>query len=222
MDRVNKGDIAILYWKGSKSQPFEVEDSVRVTGLGVINLKEAIGEPWGSKVMVGDRELYLIRSSLRDHLDNLTRGAQIITQKDTPKIVLLAGVGPGSYVIEIGAGSGGLTLHLCHTVGSNGRVVTYDNNENNLNITKKNLEKAGLASCWESRLKDVLDGVDDTDADAFIMDIPVAPEVVETALNAVRPGGYIVAYCPLIDQASGVSREMQSKGMHDISVMDRS
>ena len=217
---VNKGDRGILYWKDSKSAPFPIDDVVKVHGLGVIDLAACIGGPWGANIKVGSREFTLLKADLIDDISSIERGAQIITQKDSPKIAHLAGVRPGSKVLEAGAGSGGLTLVLCTMVGPTGKVITYDINEKNLTLTRKNIQRAGLSDRWVGKIGDAREGFEENDADAFVMDIPDAAVAVEKAKEAVVPGGRFVAYCPLIGQVSDVSKEMERLGFFEVTVIE--
>jgi len=46
----------------------------------------------------------------------LKRKSAIIYPKDSAFMIFIAGIGPGSKVIETGCGSGGLTIALAHFV----------------------------------------------------------------------------------------------------------
>ena len=92
-------------------------------------------------------------------------------------------------------------------------MITYDNDQKNIDITRKNVINAGLADAWEYKLADVRESIEDKDADAFIMDIPDAAKAIENAKNSLSPGGYLVVYCPISEQARDVMRKMTELDM---------
>ncbi|HEQ79089.1 MAG TPA: hypothetical protein ENN76_02350, partial [Euryarchaeota archaeon] len=68
---IEKDEIAVLYWKGGKSLPFKIADSVSIKGLGAFHLKEVMGKPWGASVTVGEETFHVVKASFRDLADNI-------------------------------------------------------------------------------------------------------------------------------------------------------
>jgi tRNA (adenine57-N1/adenine58-N1)-methyltransferase len=64
----------------------------------------------------------------------------------------------------------------------------------------KNLRQAGLTTYVTTKIKDVTEGIEETDLDAVILDIPTPWAAVEHAWKALKVGGYFCAYSPLISQ----------------------
>ena len=79
-------------------------------------------------------------------------------------------------------------------------VISYDIREEFIEHAMKNLKQASLAKYVTTKIKDVTTGIDETDLDAIILDIPNPWVVVAHAYNALKIGGYICTYSPLISQ----------------------
>lgn len=67
-----------------------------------------------------------------------------VFNKSTQEFLMNAGLKPGMKVLDIGCGSGLMTCWIAQQVGSTGRVVGIENNENQLNAAKKRSEALSL------------------------------------------------------------------------------
>ncbi len=114
------------------------------------------------------------------------------------KVVEALGIGPGSRVADVGAGSGLLTVHLARAVGSTGKVVATDINPEVFDFLKARLVASGLADRVESRVVPA----DTPNLEAGAYDAILLAEVdhfftdevgwLTTATAALKPGGRIV------------------------------
>jgi len=119
-------------------------------------------------------------------------------ERHPEKIVVALGIGPGSHVADIGAGSGLLTVHLARAVGPSGKVVATDISADVLGLMKKRLAKDKLDGIVEERVVQaeqtgLEDGAFDAillaEVDNYFVD-PVA--WLQNAKKALKPGGKIV------------------------------
>jgi ubiquinone/menaquinone biosynthesis C-methylase UbiE len=78
--------------------------------------------------------------------------ARFDSERRPEKVVEALGIGPGSRVADIGAGSGLLTVHLARAVKPNGRVVATDIDGAVLDLLQSRLAAAGLADLVERRV----------------------------------------------------------------------
>ncbi|MBS7643604.1 MAG: methyltransferase domain-containing protein [Halobacteria archaeon] len=69
-------------------------------------------------------------------------------------IINRAGINEGAVVLDIGIGTGFLTLGAARAVGKSGKVIGVDLSEAMLNKAKENLNKNGLADRVEFRIGD--------------------------------------------------------------------
>lgn len=192
----------------------------RVAGLGVVDSASFVGRNWGDAVTLGLREYVLTRPVLADHLRRAERKAQIILPKDAARILLETGLGAGDRVVEAGVGSGALTVVLAHAVAPNGRVHAYDLREDHLAVGRRNLEAAGLAHVVELKVGDVRQGVGERDVDAFVLDVPDPEAAIDAAQNALRPGGVLAVYVPLVGQLEKAVAAARAHGFLDVRALE--
>ncbi len=191
-----------------------------VDSLGVIDLTPAIGAPEGVAIDIAGRTFHVYRPSLSDLASQMHRRSQIITPKDALALVYLAGVVPGSLVLEAGSGSGGLTLFLATYVGPAGHVVSYDRRPEHQKVARENIERAGLAGRVTFREKDVTGGFEETGADAVILDLPEPWDVLPSALSALRAGGHVATYVPTYNQLERSVRALRTHGLQDVRALE--
>jgi tRNA (adenine57-N1/adenine58-N1)-methyltransferase len=185
-----------------------------------LDTSRIIGARPGIRIDVGGKKLLAIRPDAKDHAQNIRRGAQIIIPKDGAQIVFGLGIGPGSKVIEGGAGSGGLTLLLLNAVAPDGLVTTYDIRQDHLDLTSANVSQAGLSAQWVPRTGDVSEDVGERDQDAFVVDVPEPEKCLEEVKKALRPGGRFCAYVPTTNQMERVVLGLEEKGFRFIEPME--
>ena len=171
------------------------------THRGVLRHDDLIGRPWGSQVFshMGS-PFFLLQPSLADLLNDLPRNTQILYPKDIGFILITMGVGPGRQVVEAGTGSGSMTIALAHAVGSQGRVFSYEQRQETQKLARKNLERVGLSDRVDFKLRDIAEGFDESDADAFFLDVPNPFDYLPQVRRALKPGGFLCSLLPTFNQ----------------------
>jgi tRNA (adenine57-N1/adenine58-N1)-methyltransferase len=105
-------------------------------------------------------------------------------------------------VLEAGVGSGALSMTLLRAGAD---VVGYE-----LRADFKAKAEANVAAFlgpealerYRVEERDVYDGIDETDLDRIVLDLPEPWRVVKLAEQALHPGGILVSYLPTIIQVS--------------------
>ncbi|HEY3196881.1 MAG TPA: tRNA (adenine-N1)-methyltransferase [Nitrospirales bacterium] len=161
-----------------------------------------IGRPDGSLVMLSrGRRLLALRPTLSEYVLKMPRGAQVIYPKDLGVIVQWADIYPGARVFEAGTGSGALTMALLRAVGDRGHVFSYEAREDFTRTAMKNIERyLGPCENLTVRQKDAYEGIEETELDRLILDLPEPWRVVPHAVSALRSGGIYLSYVPTIPQ----------------------
>ncbi len=131
-------------------------------------------------------------------LKRCKRGGPAVTHpKDAGAVIAYAGIGKESFAVELGSGSGFMTIQLANIAN---RVVTYEKRLEFQKIAMANVGRAGLENV-EFKLKDVFDGIDETEADLIYCDIAQPEKIINEMHHAVRDGGFLAAHCLNIEQA---------------------
>ncbi|MFB3888066.1 MAG: tRNA (adenine-N1)-methyltransferase [Candidatus Bathyarchaeia archaeon] len=199
---VADGEYIILYLDVRRTYLVKIQAGQTFhTHKGYIKFDDIIGRPYGAvyKTSLGTA-FTVLKPQLTDYIMKSARNTQILYPKDAALIVMFSGIGPGSQVVESGTGTGALTTALAHYVKPNGKIYSYDIREEGQKTAEKNLKRAGLLEFVELKLKDVVQGIDEREVDAVILDLAVPWLVVPQAYEALKPSGTIVSFSPTIDQ----------------------
>lgn len=130
--------------------------------------------------------------------DSAREQARFDAERRPDKVVEALGIGPGSVVADIGAGSGLLTVHLARAVAPSGKVVATDVDGAVLTLLEQRLKAANLASVVEPRVvaadtpgleAGTYDAILLAEVDHYFTD---APAWLKAAGAALKPGGRLV------------------------------
>lgn len=216
------GDLAELVGLRHKHFIFTLRAGAKFeTHRGVLQHDELIGVPWGTQVFSHlGAPFFLLQPSLADILVDLPRSTQILYPKDIGFILVTMGIGPGRKMLEAGTGSGSMTIAAAFAVGPQGRVVSYEVREDMQNLARKNLERVGLISRVELKLRDIRDGFDETDADAFFLDVPNPWDYVHRVRSALKPGGCFCCIVPTFNQIEDLLISMRQSRFAFVEVCE--
>ncbi len=205
------GDLALLVGLRHKHVIVTLTPGEQIhTHRGFLRHDDLIGKPWGSRVFSHQGSpFFLLQPSLADLLTDLPRNTQIMYPKDIGFILTSMSIGPGQLVVEAGTGSGSMTIALAHAVGPQGRVVTYEKRPEFTALARKNLTRLGLEKRVEFKVRDLSAGCDETDADAFFLDLPDPWEYMEQVRTALKPGGFFCNLVPTFNQVENLLRALR-------------
>jgi tRNA (adenine57-N1/adenine58-N1)-methyltransferase len=202
----------------------DVEDDkeflYRMREKGHINLHkgkilhtEVIGKPEGSIVRTSKGDPFLVfRPTLFQYIMHMKRDTSIIYPKDLALILLYADIHPGCTVLEAGIGSGSLTLALLRAIGTEGRVISYERREEFIERAQKNIQLfMGEAPNLEIKQRDIYEGIEETELDRIILDIPEPWRVIPHVAETLRLGGIFVGYLPTIIQVKSLVDALQEE-----------
>jgi tRNA (adenine57-N1/adenine58-N1)-methyltransferase catalytic subunit len=198
------GDRALIF--DSKQRRYLVtlaEGGEFHTHAGFVRHEQLLGAPEGTVVRSTAGARYTaVRPTLADFVLKMPRGAQVIYPKDLGPILVLADIFPGARVLESGVGSGALSMTL---VRAGADVTGYDLREDFAAKAISNVTAflgAEVGGRYRVQVRDVYEGIDETDLDRVVLDLPEPWRVVKAAEGALHPGGILVAYLPTIGQVA--------------------
>ena len=165
------------------------------------------------------------RPTLAEFVLKMPRGAQVIYPKDLGPILMLADVHPGVRVFESGVGSGALSMALLR---AGAQVTGYEIREDFAARARTNvatmLGEDALGD-YQVQIRDAYGGIDETNLDRVILDLPEPWQVVPHAARALYSGGIILAYTPSVLQAARFREALDEYGFglaETVEVLHRS
>lgn len=197
---------------------------IKVPSLGTVDGSKFKDAEDGTVIDIAGSEFTIFRPGVIELMESLDRGAQIITPKDAAPIILNCDIRNGSKVIEIGAGSGGLTTALLNAVGPDGNVLTVELKEENAKRTGRNIARTGLDENWDYVIGDAKDVKFEGIADVITMDMPDPWLALDNMLPHLRSGGRICIYVPNVNQLEDsvkALRERRFSNVHASETMNR-
>lgn len=154
----------------------------------------------------------VIRPTLAERILKMPRGAQVIYPKDLGPILMIADIFPGARVFESGVGSGALSMTMLR---AGAEITGYELREDFAQRAQSNvsefLGEEALAR-YDVQLRSSYDGIDESDFDRVVLDLPEPWQVVPHAATALRTGGILVAYTPSITQVSRLRDALKDHG----------
>ena len=141
------------------------------------------------------KKIKVLKPYFIDFIEEAERGPQITHPKDIGIIISYTGISDGWKVLEIGAGSGILTMYLANSVKPNGKVFSYEKRKEFYEIAKRNLERTGLIKYVDLKLKDGYE-FEEKELDMIVTDIPRPWEIIEKIYNSLKSGGFLVSLFP--------------------------
>jgi tRNA (adenine57-N1/adenine58-N1)-methyltransferase len=70
------------------------------------------------------------------------------------------------------------------------------------NLARKNLQRVGLDERVEFKGRDIIEGFDETDIDAFFLDVVNPHDYIAQVRAALKPGGFFCSLVPTTNQVS--------------------
>ncbi|MDO5862575.1 MAG: methyltransferase domain-containing protein, partial [Thermoplasmata archaeon] len=195
---------------------------VKVQGLGAVDGSKLRDLDDGSTVTIVGKAYTAYRPGMLDLIGSLERGAQIISPKDAATILVHCDVKAGDRILEVGAGSGGLTTALLTSVAPTGCVHTLELKEENAKRAERNVSRTGLDAYWSYTIGDAREAKPSVDwqADALIMDMPDPWLALANLGGCLRSGGRLCAYVPNMNQVESTVTALREAGYSDVRALE--
>ena len=182
---------------------------------GWINHDSIIGVSEGTTLLSSSGTQYqAMRPLLNDYLLSMPRGATIIYPKDSAVIVGYADIFPGAKVLEAGAGSGALSISILRAIGQSGQLTSYEARDEFLENAKSNVKNyfGELPSNWKLIHGRVEEAQFSGQFDRVIFDMLAPWDCLESAFQALIPGGVLCCYVATTTQLSKTAEALKARG----------
>ena len=128
----------------------------------------------------------------------------------------------GSIVVDVGCGTGGLTVEAALQVGQRGKVYALDEDQEAVQLTEGNVAKFGLQGIVQVTRDAAPEALSNLPAvDAFIIGGSHSlKHVIQAAQGKLKPNGRIVINAILLETAVTAVEEIKKSGFKDIDVVE--
>ncbi|MGC8585488.1 MAG: tRNA (adenine-N1)-methyltransferase [Thermoplasmata archaeon] len=187
--------------------------------LGMINTSRFKNLSYGDTVEIFGLKFYIVKPSLYDIINMVQKRTQTVNFKDIGKIISLLGLKHDSDVVEIGVGSGHMTLSILYYL-NDGKLTSYDISENSIKYVEEIVNMLGLNKNWIPKVNDIRNGIDERDIDSIFIDIPEPWTSIKNIYDSLKAGGILVAYIPNLTQVKEMKLNMEKAGFVDIQITE--
>lgn len=207
METIKEGDYILIRFKDKRYlKRVEVDKNFSYKG-GVLHFRDIVGKPYG--INVG--ELQIFKPTLEEIiLYGIRRKTQIIYPKDTFYIAKKLNLSEGKKLLEFGTGSGAATMVFSSSVGSSGKVYTFEREERIFKTAKGNLERFGFTQnvVMFNKTFDPSE-VEGIDFDAAFVDVREPYPYVEEVHKVLKPSAPIGFLLPTANQVEELLKHLR-------------
>ena len=218
---IREEDYVLLYYDRRRRWLIKASEREFHTHKGIIKLGSLTGKRYGESVKssLGYR-FYLLKPTIYDFIMGPERPTQIIYPKDIGLIILKLDVAPGKRILEIGTGSGALTIALANLVRPSGHVYSYELRSEFASVALRRLRNTELDPYVTIRIGDAAQILQDKDFDAAVMDIGEPWKIIPKLFEALKPSAPLASFSPTFNQVERTVRELNNFGFVDISTVE--
>ncbi len=215
MKVINDNDLVLIIQKDRKYLKRVGADRSFHGKGGTMNFADLIGKPYG--IRFGGYDIY--EPTLEDIIMyGLMRETQIVFPKDGFFIPFKLNLRSGSRMLEVGTGSGALTLIFSHTVGPEGTVTSFEKEDRHFRNAKKNMEKFLPWKNVEMRHEDIME-YGDGRFDAAFIDVREPWTCLEKVRGLMKESATIGMIVPTANQISEIMKVFH-QGFGHVEVLE--
>ena len=219
---VTEGGLVLLYFDVRRQWLLRVEKGREFhTHKGFIKTDEIIGLPLGSEVKssLGER-FWLLKPTTHDFIMHSVRLTQIMYPKDIGLILLKLSLTSGLKVLEVGTGSGAMTVAAATAIKPDGHVHTYEVRNEFADMAERNLKRASVAEYVTLHRADAGDGIEEGGFDAAIIDVGDPWPLIPLVHDALLGGAPLVSFSPTVNQVEKTTETLGRVGFVNVHTLE--
>ncbi|KAF9054849.1 tRNA methyltransferase complex GCD14 subunit-domain-containing protein [Panaeolus papilionaceus] len=230
---IAEGDTVIIWLTRDLIQPLTITPGKDYnTKFGNFKHTDFIGVPYGSKVAARTSSsggaargfVIVLRPTPELWTLALPHRTQILYLADIAFIVSWLGIKNGSRVIEAGTGSGSFSHSVARTVGSTGKLFSFEFHEARFLKAKDEFESHGMADIVTLQHRNVCkEGFAlSHEVDAVFLDLPAPWDAIASAKEALKKDrlGRICCFSPCIEQVLRTVNALNEHGFTEITTYE--
>ena len=191
------------------------------THKGFISLADIVGLPFGSEIKSSlGFTFWVLRPTTHDLIMHSARLTQIMYPKDIGLMILKLALCSGSKVLEIGTGSGAMTLAAATAVKPTGHVHTYEARREFAEIAERNLRRASISEFVTIHEVNAIGGIEGSDFDAAIIDVGDPWPLIPLVHKALAGGSPVVSFSPTVNQVEKTTEAFGHGGFVNVQTME--
>jgi len=222
LSEICDGAIVLLYFDVRRQWLLRVEKGKEFhTHKGFIKTDDIIGLPQGSEVKSSLGETFwVLKPTTHDFIMHSARRTQIMYPKDIGLIILKLSLSSGKKVLEIGTGSGAMTVSAATAVKPDGHVHTYEARGEFADMAERNLRRAAVADYVTVHRSDANLGIDGEDFDAAIIDVGDPWPLIPLVHKALSGGAPLVSFSPTMNQVERSTELLGKSGFVNVHTLE--
>lgn len=219
---INEGSLILLHFDTRRQWLLRVEKTRQFhTHKGYINLGDMIGLRFGSEIKSSlGHSFWILKPTTHDLIMHSVRRTQIMYPKDIGFIILKLALTSGSKVLEIGTGSGAMTVAAAMAVKPSGHVHSYEAKDEFAEMAERNLKRSSLTEYVTIHRANASAGVEGSDYDAAIMDVGDPWPIIPHVHKSLSGGSPIVSFSPTVNQVERTTEAFVHGGFVNIQTFE--
>ncbi len=215
---IKEGDLILLISKEGRVLVKAKRQKLQ-TRFGIFDLSKVIGKKYGTKIKSHlGKEFYVVRPTLKDFFEKYAkRLPQVIVEKDLALMLAYSMPLNEGKILDCGTGSAFLAMFLGYYL-PNAKIISYEIRQDFAKIAKENLKNFGIKNV-KVKVGDA-SKVRESGFNLITVDIKNPEKIVETLYNKLLPAGYLIFYCPTVDELNKVVRKLSKLSLASMEIYE--
>lgn len=187
--------------------------------FGIFDLSKVIGKKYGTKIKSHlGKEFWVVKPTLKDFFEKYAkRLPQVVVEKDLALMLAYSMPRNNIKILDCGTGSAFLAMFLGYYL-SKAKIISYEIRKDFAKIAKENLANFGISNV-RVKIGDV-SRAREKGFDLITVDLKNPERLVEKLYAKLNPAGYLIFYCPTIDEMVRVIKKLKKLSLAELLILE--